>query len=148
MTEQTSPSTLACAHSGCGKAFTTKRKWGRFCSALCRRSDHQAKHDAEVIRQYLVANARKGGLARAKKIAAPKIRIINSIDPGMLSQYLSTPSGEKAIVNILQRDAARAQPVAWRYMVNGVHVEYSGKRPPDDAYDEGSLQPLYAHPRI
>lgn len=68
MTEQTSLISGVCARPSCGKAFTSRRKWGRFCSPDCRRADHQARHDAEVIRQYLVANARKGGLARAKKL--------------------------------------------------------------------------------
>jgi hypothetical protein len=38
-------------------------------------------------------------------------------------------------------------PVAWQYRVNGVHVFYTEcEPPPDDAYDEGTLQPLYARP--
>ena len=37
-----------------------------------------------------------------------------------------------------------AEPVAWMYLVNGVHVNFSSFDPPDDAYDAGTLVPLYA----
>jgi hypothetical protein len=41
----------------------------------------------------------------------------------------------------------QAEPVAWRYRINGVHVAWSDVMPPDDAYDVGTLQPLYAAPQ-
>lgn len=40
----------------------------------------------------------------------------------------------------------KGEPVAWRYRVNGVHTLYSSSPVPDDAYDEGTLLPLYARP--
>jgi len=39
------------------------------------------------------------------------------------------------------------EPVAWRYVVNGAHTLYSSIPVPDDAYDEGTLVPLFAAPQ-
>lgn len=39
-----------------------------------------------------------------------------------------------------------AEPAYWRYMVNATWENFSKVKPPDDAYDEGTLTPLYAHP--
>jgi hypothetical protein len=42
-----------------------------------------------------------------------------------------------------------AEPVAWQYRVNGVHVFYTEcEPPPDDAYDAGTLVPLYSRPPL
>ena len=38
------------------------------------------------------------------------------------------------------------EPVVWMYKVNGEHQTWSFIEPPTDAYDEGSLIPLYTHP--
>ena len=38
------------------------------------------------------------------------------------------------------------EPVAWMYACNGVWTAFSDELPPDDAYDEGTLTPLYTHP--
>lgn len=54
----------------------------------------------------------------------------------------------------VERDALRAEldalkdqePAAWFYTTNGAWDCYSKEQPPDDAYDEGSLLPLYARP--
>jgi hypothetical protein len=40
-----------------------------------------------------------------------------------------------------------AKPVAWMYKVNGVHTFWNSERPPEDAYDEGTLIPLYTTPQ-
>jgi hypothetical protein len=37
------------------------------------------------------------------------------------------------------------EPVAWMYAVNGIWTAFSDELPPDDAYDEGTLTPLYTH---
>jgi hypothetical protein len=37
-----------------------------------------------------------------------------------------------------------AEPVAWQYQVNYTYCNVSWVLPPDDSYDEGTLQPLYA----
>ena len=37
------------------------------------------------------------------------------------------------------------EPVAWMYACNGVWTAFSDELPPDDAYDEGTLTPLYTH---
>lgn len=34
------------------------------------------------------------------------------------------------------------EPRAWRYRTNNTHTVFSEIEPPDDAYDEGTLQPL------
>ena len=38
------------------------------------------------------------------------------------------------------------KPVAWMYRVNNSFNTFSTIEPPDDAYDEGTLVPLYTHP--
>ena len=38
------------------------------------------------------------------------------------------------------------EPVAWMYAVNGIWTAFSDELPPDDAYDEGTLTPLFTHP--
>lgn len=38
--------------------------------------------------------------------------------------------------------AVAGEPVAWEYCVNSVHTCYSSSRPPEDAYDEGTLRGL------
>lgn len=35
------------------------------------------------------------------------------------------------------------KPDEWRHTVNNVHTFYAEEKPPDDAYDEGTLVPLY-----
>ena len=42
--------------------------------------------------------------------------------------------------------APKQEPVAWRYRVNNTHTLYSEVPVPDDAYDTGTLVPLYAAP--
>ena len=39
----------------------------------------------------------------------------------------------------------KTKPVAWMYAVNGIWTAFSDELPPDDAYDEGTLTPLYTH---
>jgi len=39
-----------------------------------------------------------------------------------------------------------SKPVAWMYRVNNSFNTFSTIEPPDDAYDEGTLIPLYTHP--
>lgn len=39
------------------------------------------------------------------------------------------------------------KPAGWRYSINGMWDGWSEEKPPEDAYDEGSLQPLYTNPR-
>jgi hypothetical protein len=39
------------------------------------------------------------------------------------------------------------KPVAWMYEVNDTFILFSANKPPEDAYDEGSLIPLYTAPR-
>ncbi len=39
-----------------------------------------------------------------------------------------------------------SKPVAWKYSVNDAHLMFSISEPPDDAYDEGTLIPLYTYP--
>ena len=41
---------------------------------------------------------------------------------------------------------ADQKPVAWMYEVNGAHTILDLFEPPDDAYDEGTLHPLYTRP--
>ncbi len=38
------------------------------------------------------------------------------------------------------------EPEYWAYVVNGSHTCFSATEPPEDAYDEGTLRPLYLAP--
>jgi hypothetical protein len=42
----------------------------------------------------------------------------------------------------------KQEPVAWVYTVNNSHSVFSAEKPPEDAYDEGTLYPLYAAPVV
>ena len=57
---------------------------------------------------------------------------------------------DRAIAALEQaiKQEEQAKPVAWRYVVNGVWTNYIEIEPPDDAYDKGSLTPLYAIPPL
>ena len=55
--------------------------------------------------------------------------------------------GARAAWNATNPPAAPVQePVAWMYEVNGAHTILDLFEPPDDAYDEGTLHPLYTTP--
>lgn len=41
----------------------------------------------------------------------------------------------------------KPKPVAWMYEVNNTFILFSANKPPEDAYDEGSLVPLYTAPK-
>lgn len=45
-------------------------------------------------------------------------------------------------------EAQKQEPVAWVYTVNNSHSVFSAEKPPEDAYDEGTLYPLYAAPVV
>lgn len=53
----------------------------------------------------IVPNEKMGGESGAG------VRILNVIDPGMVNDYLSSPSGEKAIVNLIRRNAGAVRSV-------------------------------------
>lgn len=41
----------------------------------------------------------------------------------------------------------KGEPVAWQFRTNGKHWHVVQVCPPDDAYDKGTLSPLYAAPK-
>lgn len=50
------------------------------------------------------------------------------------------------ITNAPTIEADSGDAVAWKYTTNKVHTWITEVKPPDDAYDEGSLIPLYTSP--
>lgn len=46
-----------------------------------------------------------------KMMGGSNVRILNVIDPSMVQDYLSTPAGEKAIVNVLRRNSGSLRSV-------------------------------------
>jgi hypothetical protein len=54
--------------------------------------------------------------------------------------------GMEAVTAIKAALEAKDEPVAWMYEVNHAHTCLDLFEPPDDAYDEGTLYPLYTHP--
>ena len=53
-----------------------------------------------------------------------------------------------AIEAAVRAELAGQEPVAWAYTVNNSHSVFSAEKPPEDAYDEGTLYPLYAAPVV
>ena len=53
---------------------------------------------------------------------------------------------EQAIKAVEAALEAKDEPVAWMYEVNHAHTCLDLFEPPDDAYDEGTLYPLYTTP--
>jgi hypothetical protein len=57
--------------------------------------------------------------------------------------------GRKPMLNDHSSESTRgallvaSEPYCYEYMINGFHIRYSYEKPPDDAYDEGTLKPLY-----
>jgi len=58
----------------------------------------------------------------------------------------SVELSNKAISAIEAALEAKDEPVAWMYEVNHAHTCLDLFEPPDDAYDEGTLYPLYTTP--
>lgn len=56
-------------------------------------------------------------------------------------------NANKVIAALGAEIAQPVEPVAWRYMTNQTHTIFSEVEPPDDAYDDGTLTPLYAAPQ-
>jgi hypothetical protein len=52
----------------------------------------------------------------------------------------------KELAELKAQPAPVQEPVAWMYEVNGAHTILDLFEPPDDAYDEGTLHPLYTTP--
>ena len=60
---------------------------------------------------------------------------------------------EDADIRVAEQNAAldaqaKQEPVAWAYTINNSHSVFSAEKPPEDAYDEGTLYPLYAAPVV
>ena len=58
---------------------------------------------------------------------------------------LSRSDGEAQTRSVV-KDEPVQKPVAWMYEVNHAHTCLDLFEPPDDAYDEGTLYPLYTTP--
>ena len=57
-----------------------------------------------------------------------------------LSKDTVPPKLERAKEPVPSAPAAPSTRYLWRYRINGVHTGYSDTEPPDDAYDEGTLE--------
>lgn len=54
----------------------------------------------------------------------------------------------RAIEAAVLAELAKQEPAWWHYVVNGEWDNFTKVRPPEDAYDEGTLRPLYAAPVV
>jgi len=63
-----------------------------------------------------------------------------------VTQYFDETMVDQAITAIKAALEAKDEPVAWMYEVNHAHTCLDLFEPPDDAYDEGTLYPLYTTP--
>ena len=78
---------------------------------------------------------------KALKLALEKFEFMNHVD--------SIFEGEFDFqINAIKEALAQPEqePVAWMYEVNNAHTCLDLFEPPDDAYDEGTLHPLYTTP--
>lgn len=79
----------------------------------------------------------------ALRLALEALEYFSDTSPTMAGKA----HAEDAITVIKQAFAQPVQePVAWMYEVNGAHTCLDLFEPPDDAYDEGTLHPLYTTP--
>lgn len=67
---------------------------------------------------------------------------------GNQQKFISPTVFARAIEAAVLEAQAGQEPVAWAYTVNNSHSVFSAEKPPEDAYDEGTLYPLYAAPVV
>jgi hypothetical protein len=63
------------------------------------------------------------------------------------SRFSHTQQSIDLITNAPTIEADNGEAVAWKYTTNKVHTWITEVKPPDDAYDEGSLIPLFTSPQ-
>ena len=74
--------------------------------------------------------------------AAYNLQQIDDLIPAHAPVKQAVSALRQAIVRV-----EKQEPVAWMYEVNGAHTILDLFEPPDDAYDEGTLYPLYTTPQ-
>ena len=98
---------------------------------------HEALSEIERLERF-------AALVRAEALAEP-VKQEPVISPIMTKQEVKELS--KKMWDELQDTAfAENTPKYWTYMVNNTWRNIDEQQPPEDAYDEGSLEPLYAAP--
>ena len=78
---------------------------------------------------------------KALKLALEKFEFMNHVDSIFEGEF-------NFQINAIKEALAQPEqePVAWMYEVNNAHTCLDLFEPPDDAYDEGTLHPLYTTP--
>jgi uncharacterized coiled-coil protein SlyX len=99
-------------------------------------------HDKSIIKEiplYRTPQDQADRIAELEKqvkdIHANGAKVIDNLDKIIMCQAKQ--------IEMLQNGT----PYCWEYVVNGVHKQYSDELPPDDAYDKGTLVPLYTTPQ-
>jgi len=67
---------------------------------------------------------------------------------GNQQKFISPTVFARAIEAAVLEAQGKQEPVAWAYTINNSHSVFSAEKPPEDAYDEGTLYPLYAAPVV
>ena len=119
--------------------------------------------EALKLAEEAILPATLGALITAKKankaLAAIREALAEPVKPSQLAdaslEPVASPIMTKQEVKELSKkmwdelqDAAFAEntPKYWTYMVNNTWRNIDEQQPPEDAYDEGTLEPLYAAP--
>ena len=87
---------------------------------------------------------RKAQLDGKLRMAEDHDKAITAIKAALAQQ--DAESHLQAVSDFGQLQEQEQEPVAWMYEVNGAHTILDLCEPPDDAYDEGTLCPLYTSP--
>ena len=106
--------------------------WGSYASGY-----FQVKHDLE------------GDISKAKSAITAIKEVLAQPEHGWTSERIAGIARLKDAQDkrLAQPSVSVEQePVAWMYEVNNAHTCLDLFEPPDDAYDEGTLHPLYTTP--
>lgn len=108
--------------------------WGSYASGY-----FQVKHDLEGD----ISKAKSAITAIKEALAQPEQEQLMS---DQINYGMSVTQGGKRIDPMSIYKEPEQEPVAWMYEVNNAHTCLDLFEPPDDAYDEGTLHPLYTTP--
>lgn len=97
---------------------------------------HKCGHESHTDECVIVTN---GHIGEADKMVEPVQQEAKPLGP-------ATPEDQAIYNAMVENYEQEAKPVAWVYTINKSHSVFSAEKPPEDAYDEGTLFPLYDAP--
>lgn len=70
----------------------------------------------------------------------------NTVTLEMENTDYKVAAGRHWLTNTHPSPVRKLKPYVWEYRVNNAHYNFSTEKPPEDAYDEGTLKALYEYP--